>query len=136
MLAQGLECTQYLISGLSYSNGRANLSSTSTVNYSIIDHKISDNADSIMECSFGLVDNLKRGGSGRMVSRSRDNTCHLIASTNKYCHRPGIGAFLDDKHLISCGAEGQFAYNSGAAKLLSSQVFETGNDATLRGNRD
>ena len=66
--------------------------------------------------------------------RNEVNTHHLVTSTNKHRHCPTIGAFLDDKHLISCCTEAELAHNSGMAEFLGCEVFEAGNDATLSGD--
>lgn len=70
------------------------------------------------------------------MCRNEVNIHHLVTSTNKHRHCPTIGAFLDDKHLISCCTEAELAHNSGMAEFLSREIFEAGNNATLSGDSD
>lgn len=59
------------------------------------------------------------------------DTNHLIATAHENGYCPCVGAFLDDEHLVSCRAEGNFANDTRFAQLFWCQVLKSWYNATV-----
>lgn len=90
-----------------------NLSRTSTVDDAVVAHEVSDDAKSVVQRSLGLVDD------------------HLVGTADKDSDGPGVGALLDDQHLVSCCSECELPDDTRPSELLGAEVFESGHDAAV-----
>lgn len=58
-------------------------------------------------------------------------THHLVATAQETGDCTGIGAFFNDKHLLSCCTEGHFSNNTSRTQLIGTQVLESRDDSTV-----
>lgn len=59
---------------------------------------------------------------------------HFVAAAHEDCDGPGVGALLDDQHLVACCSESQLADDASLAELLGAEVLETWYNASVGGN--
>ncbi|KAI6768986.1 hypothetical protein HG531_010090 [Fusarium graminearum] len=109
-----------------------NLGSTTTVDNAVITDQVSHHAKSIMQRSLGLVDNL--GTLAYFSSKAVNTTHHLVATSDKDCNSPGVGALLNDKHLLPCCTEGHLSDNTSRTQLRRGKVLESGNYSAVGSN--
>ena len=68
--------------------------------------------------------------------RGMKSTYHLVAAPDKDSDGAGVGALLDDEHLLSCCAKGHLPDDAGFAELLGLKILEPGNNAAVGRNRN
>lgn len=61
---------------------------------------------------------------------------HLVRTPDKDGDRPGVGAVLNDEHLVPRRSEADLPDDTSVTKLVSRQVLESRDDATLGSNGD
>jgi len=76
------------------------LSGTTSIDNPVISNEIPDDADSIVERSFGLFDD------------------HFVAATNEDCHRLRVFALFQDQHLVTGRTEAEFLDDSARAQFF------------------
>lgn len=59
---------------------------------------------------------------------------HLVAASHKDSDSPCIGAFLDNKHLVTGCSKGDFTDYARLTKLGGCEILESRDDAALSGN--
>ena len=140
----------HIISGLGNSNRRSDLSGSSSVNDSVINNQVSNDADGIVKSSLGLVDDLFRFNPTKQrkgqLSRTRlslvvtffssRTTHHLVRSPDEHGNSSGVGALLDDQHLVLGRSERDLSNDSSSTQLLGGEILEPRDDSTLGGDGD
>ena len=61
---------------------------------------------------------------------------HLVGSADEDCDGPGVGALLDDQHLVPCCSECELPDNTSLSELLGTEVLESWNNASVGGDGD
>lgn len=61
-------------------------------------------------------------------------TDHLVASPDEHCHRPCVGALLNDQHLLPRRSKRHLPDQAGMPQLVRRQVLEPGNDPAVGGD--
>ena len=95
-----------------------NFGCSTTVYDTVVADEVTNNTESIVERSLGLVDNLMTGVSGQIeviALREGGLADHLVASADKYSHGSSVGALLDDKHLLTCRSKSHLLDNTSLA---------------------
>lgn len=108
----------YLVSFLLEVDGAGELGGSASYNNSVVLNHVSDDAESIMDGSVGLVDH----------------------HTGRTSHQNGDGSgsleLLDDQHLVVVGTELDFSDLSGLSELLGGDFLESGDDSGSGGDGD
>ena len=86
-------------------------SSATSIDNTVIFHKISNHAQRVVKCPFGFINNLE-------VRSDNGNANHLVASSDEYGNSASIGTLLNDEHPITSSSKLQFANNSSMAEFL------------------
>jgi hypothetical protein len=68
------------------------------------------------------------------VARVRWN--HFIGATDEDCYGAGVGTFFYHEHAFAQGAEFEFSDKTCVTEFLRSQVLESGDNPTVRRDRD
>jgi len=96
----------YRIGLLGYGNRTRNLWCSATVNDAVIPHQVTDNAQSVVNTTFGFFHDLKNNYNVviRLVNVLEQIIIimphHLIATANENGHRLRVGAFFNYKHAV------------------------------------